>query len=158
MTAPSLITFAEDIQQLTYDLVRYNAICDRVCVDELGVTASQGYIILALPETGSLTMNDLSIKMKLANSTMTRMADQLIQKKMIARESDLDDRRIVRVRLTEPGLDVKLHLKKAMQELFSQILVDIPEGEREQILHSLETLKQSIANTLESCCGTIPSE
>jgi len=154
MTAPSLITFANDIQQLTYELVRYNAICDRVCVDELGVTASQGYIILALPETGSLTMNDLSIKMKLANSTMTRMADQLIQKKMIAREADLDDRRIVRVRLTEPGQNVKMRLKKAMQELFSQILADIPEGEREQIIHSLETLNRSIANTLKSCCGT----
>ena len=151
MTIP-LITLAEDIQQLTYDLVRYNAMCDRVCVDELGVTASQGYILLALPETGSLTMNDLSIKMKLANSTMTRMADQLIQKNMITRESDLDDRRIVRVRLTEQGQAVKTHLKQSMQELFSQILADIPADEQEQVVHSLKTLKQAIVNTLKSCC------
>jgi DNA-binding MarR family transcriptional regulator len=151
MTIP-LITLADDIQQLTYDLVRYNAICDRVCVDELGVTASQGYIILALPETGSLTMNDLSIKMKLANSTMTRMADQLIQKKMITREADPDDRRIVRVRLTEHGQAVKSCLKQAMQELFSQILAEIPADEQEQVIHSLKTLKQAILNTLKSCC------
>ena len=147
-----LIRLAKDIQQLTYDLVRYNAICDRVCVDELGVTASQGYIILALPETGSLTMNDLSVKMKLANSTMTRMADQLIQKKLITREADLDDRRIVRVRLTEQGQAVKTHLKQSMQELFSQILADIPADEQEQVVHSLKTLKQAIVNTLKSCC------
>jgi DNA-binding MarR family transcriptional regulator len=154
MTETSISTFADEIQQLTYDLVHYYAICDRVCVEELGVTASQGYVLMALPETGSVTMNDLSVRMKLANSTMTRMVDQLIQKRMITREPDPEDRRIVRVRLTEQGQDVKIQLKKVMQDLFSQILEDIPEGEREQIIHSLETLKQSIVNTLKSCCET----
>jgi len=153
MTETSVSTFADEIQRLTYDLVHYYSICDRVCVEELGVTASQGYILLALPETGSVTMNDLSVRMKLANSTMTRMVDQLIQRRMITREPDLEDRRIVRVRLTEQGQDVKIRLKKTMQDLFSQILKDIPEGEREQIIHSLETLKQSIVNTLKDCCG-----
>ncbi len=154
MTTPSLSTFADNIQRLTYDLVRYNTICDRVCVEELGVTASQGYILLALPETGNITMNDLSVRMRLANSTMTRMADQLIQKKMITREPDSEDRRVVRVRLTEQGQDVRIRLKKSMQDLFSQILEDIPEGEREAIVHSLETLKQSIVNALKFCCET----
>jgi DNA-binding MarR family transcriptional regulator len=149
----SLSTFANDIQQLIYDLARYYALCDRVCVEERGVTASQGYILLALPETGSITMNDLSVRMKLANSTMTRMADQLVHRGMLTREPDSEDRRIVRVRLTKQGQDVKTRLKKDMQDLFSQILKDIPEGEREQIVHSLETLKQSIVNTLKTCCG-----
>lgn len=153
MTTSSLMTFADDIQRLTYDLVRYNAICDRVCVEELGVTASQGYILLALPETDSITMNDLSLRMKLANSTMTRMVDQLVQKKMVTRGADSDDRRIVRVRLTKQGQDVQVRLKKTMQDLFAQILKDIPTGEREQIVHSLETLKRSIVNTLKDCCG-----
>src|SRR5512138_1137728 len=130
MTTSSLINFADDIQRLTYDLVRYNAICDRVCVEQLGVTASQGYIILALPEADSITMNDLSRKMKLANSTVTRMVDQLVQKKMITRGADPDDRRVVRIRLTKQGQGVQVNLKKAMQDLFAQILKDIPASER----------------------------
>ena len=154
MIETSLSAFADEIQRVTYDLVHYFAICDRVCVEELGVTASQGYILLALSETGSVTMNDLSVRMRLANSTMTRMVDQLFQKRMITREPDPEDRRIVRVRLTEQGQSVKIRLKKAMQDLFYQILEDIPEGEREQIIHSLKTLKQSIVNTLKSCCET----
>jgi len=149
----SLVTFADDIQRLTYDLVRYDAICDRVCVEELGVTVSQGYILMALPETGSVTMNDLSAKMRLANSTMTRMADQLVQKRLITRGPDPDDRRIVRVQLTEQGQDVRARLKKALRNLFSEVLKEIPEGERETIVHSLKTLNQSIAAALKSCCG-----
>ncbi len=149
----SLATFVDDVQRLTYDLVRYDAICDRVCVEELGVTVSQGYILLALPEAGSVTMNDLSAKMRLANSTMTRMADQLVQKRLVTRGPDPDDRRIVRVQLTEQGQDVRARLKKALRDLFSEVLKDIPEGERETIVHSLETLNQSIAAALKSCCG-----
>ncbi len=149
----SLVTFADDIQRLTYDLVRYDAICDRVCVEELGVTVSQGYILMALPETGSVTMNDLSAKMRLANSTMTRMADQLVQKRLITRGPDSDDRRIVRVQLTEQGQDIRARLKKALRDLFSEVLKDIPEGERETIVHSLEILNLSIVNALKSCCA-----
>jgi DNA-binding MarR family transcriptional regulator len=81
------------------------------------------------------------------------MVDQLFKKKRVTREIDPQDRRIVRIRLTKRGQDAKIRLKKATQDLFSQILEDIPEGERENIVHSLETLKQSIVNTLESCCG-----
>ncbi len=149
----SLATFVDDVQRLTYDLVRYDAICDRVCVEELGVTVSQGYILMALPDTGSVMMNDLSAKMRLANSTMTRMADQLVQKRLITRGPDPDDRRIVRVQLTEQGQDVRARLKKALRDLFSEVLKDIPEGERETIVHSLEILNQSIVNALKSCCG-----
>ncbi len=149
----SLTTFTNDVQRLTYDPARYCAICDRTCVEQLGVTVSQGYILLALPEADSVTMNDLSSRMRLANSTMTRMVDQLSHKEMMTREPDPEDRRIVRVRLTQQGQDVKIRLKKAMHDLFSQILKEIPESEREHIIHSLETLKQSIVNTLQSCCG-----
>jgi DNA-binding MarR family transcriptional regulator len=154
MKPHSLVAFADDMQRLINNLVRYYAVCDRVCVEELRITASQGYILMALPEAGSVTMNELSEKMRLANSTMTRMADQLVQKGMVRREPDTNDRRVVRVRLTEQGQDVRTRFKEALVNLFSQVLEDIPEGEKENILHDLETLNQSILNTLKSCCGT----
>ncbi len=154
MTTPTLITFADDIQRLTYDLVRYYAVCDRVCTEELNVTASQGYILLAMPETGSISMNDLSAAMRLANSTMTRMVEGLVQKEMLSREPDPDDRRVVRVRLTGKGLDVRTSLKAALQDLFSQVLQIIPEEERSTILHSLETLNGAVVTALRACCGS----
>jgi MarR family transcriptional regulator, organic hydroperoxide resistance regulator len=158
MNHSSLTTLADNLQQLSYDLTRYYAVCDRFCVEELEVTASQGYILLALPETGNITMNELSGRMKLANSTMTRMADQLIQKKMITRESDPLDRRIVRVQLTKRGQDVKAHLKTALHDVFTQVLLDIPADKREAIVHSLEALNQSIVKTLKSCCDVEEAE
>lgn len=154
MTETSLFTFADEIQQLTYDLVHYYGICDRVTIQQLDVTASQGYILLALPEMDSISMNDLSIKMRLANSTMTRMVDQLVLKGMVDRAQDNQDRRIVLIRLTKQGQDVRNRLKKSLQDFFSQVLGDLTEDQRDEILHSLKTLNQSIIKTLKSCCGT----
>jgi DNA-binding MarR family transcriptional regulator len=154
MTEPSLSIFADDIQAVTYDLVHYYSICDRVTTQELDVTASQGYILLAIPDMGSINMNDLSVKMRVANSTMTRMVDQLVQKCMVNRTSDNQDRRIVLIHLTEHGKEVRIKLKKTIQDFFSQVLNDIPEDQRAEILHSLEILNQSILRMLKSCCGT----
>ncbi len=154
MTETSLSTCADEIQRLTYDLVHYYAICDRVIIQQLGVTASQGYILLALPEVDRISMNDLSIKMRLANSTMTRMVDGLVQKGMVNRAADDQDRRIVLIHLTEQGREVRARVKNTLQDFFSQVLGDLPEDRRGEILHSLEALNQSILNTLKSCCGT----
>jgi DNA-binding MarR family transcriptional regulator len=152
MTETPLTTFADEIQRLTYDLVHYYAICDQVSVKPLEVTASQGYILLAIPEMERISMNDLSIRMRLANSTMTRMVDQLVQKGMVNRATDNQDRRIVLIQLTEQGRDVKTRLKDTLQDFFSLVLGDLSEDQRGEILHSLETLNQSILKTLKSCC------
>jgi DNA-binding MarR family transcriptional regulator len=48
-------------------------------------------------------MGELSSELKIPVSTATRLADWLVQSDIIERFSDPDDRRIVRVRLTEAG-------------------------------------------------------
>lgn len=153
-TTSSLQQLADTIQRLTYDLVRYSALCDRTCMQQLGITGSQGYTLLAVPDHESISMNDLSIKMKLASSTMTRMVDQLIQKGMVNRATDNLDRRIVLIHLTEHGQDVKTRLRNILQDFFSQVLGELTENQKGEVLYSLETLNQSILKTLKSCCDT----
>jgi DNA-binding MarR family transcriptional regulator len=149
----SHLLFADTLQQLTYDLVRYSALCDRVCTEQLNITGSQGYTLLAIPTNDTISMNDLSLKMKLASSTMTRMVDQLVQRGLVDRQPDADDRRVVRVRLTERGAQARAQLHGTLQGFFSQVLQSVPEGDREAMLRSLEALNQAIMTTLKSCCG-----
>jgi DNA-binding MarR family transcriptional regulator len=153
MAEKSSFTFADEIQQVTYDLVHYYAICDKVTTQELNVTASQGYILMAIPETDSINMNDLSAKMRVANSTMTRMVDQLVQKGMVNRSADDHDRRIVLIRLTTQGKDVRTRLQNTLQDFFSKVLTNLPENKQGEIIHNLHTLNESIVKTLKSCCG-----
>ncbi len=149
----SFLPFADTLQQLTYDLVRYSAMCDRVCTEQLGITGAQGYTLLAIPDGERISMNDLSLRMKLASSTMTRMVDLLVQRGLVDRQPDAEDRRVVRVRLTDRGEQAKAQLRSTLQGFFAQVMQAVPEGERESMLHSLETLNQAIVYTLKSCCG-----
>ena len=149
----SLHHFADTLQRLTYDLVRYSAVCDRVCTEELNITGSQGYTLLAIPDRETISMNDLSLKMKLASSTMTRLVDQLVQKGLVDRQPDVEDRRVVRVRLTGQGARAKQQLQETLQGFFTSVLEDLPEAEREPVVQNLEKLNQAIRNTLNACCG-----
>ncbi len=146
------VVFALTLQRLIDKLVRNCELCDRLCLAQHGVTASQGYTLLALPQAGHVSMNELSGAMGLANSTMTRMVDQLVSKGLVSRGPDEDDRRIVRVCLTTQGQQVRRLLAKAQQDFFQAVLDEIREDERPAILYALEQVTQSLAKALNTCC------
>jgi DNA-binding MarR family transcriptional regulator len=148
----SLPEFASQLQRLTYQLTRDYETCDRFCLEQSGVTASQAYTLLALPIHESVNMNDLSEKMGLANSTMTRMVDQLVQKKLVERENDLGDRRVVRVRLSGNGFELRQTIETTLQSFFERIAKDIPVEERQEIIHSFQTINAAVLNIIRACC------
>lgn len=147
----SQLQFAETLQWLTNDLVRYAGLLDRVCTENLNITGSQGYTLLAMPDGESISMNDLSLKMKLAGSTMTRTVDPLVKKGLVDRYPDAEDRRVVRVHLTDDGIQAKRQLHETLQWFFSSVMEAIPEGERAQVIQTLERLNGAIMNALQCC-------
>lgn len=141
--------FPTRVQRQIYQLVKLYQSCDRVCVAEHGVGASQGYTLLSLPLKGSMTMNDLSSAMGLANSTTTRVVDELVRKGFVHRKSDNADRRVVKIELTVRGQELWGTLDKELQSFFGAALKEISEDERPSIIHSLERVTQVIAKALE---------
>lgn len=141
--------FAIILQQQVYQLVKNYEGFDRICLSQYGVTASQGYALMFLPQEGNLSMNDLSEVMGIANSTMTRVIDPLVKKGLVQRAPDDEDRRIVRVSLTAAGQGLRLTLEKAAQGFFQQALANIQESERENILYALEQVNRAMAG----CCA-----
>ncbi len=153
MTLPAPSVFATSLQRQLYQLVRTYELCDQACLTQNGVTASQGYTLLFLPEGGHLSMNDLSQAMGLASSTLTRHVDQLVRKGLAHRWPDDEDRRVVRVELTDRGRELRSMLQGAMQDFFKQVLDEIQEDERPALLRVLEQVTQAIAKVFKSCCA-----
>ncbi len=150
--------FALTLQRQLYKLLRTYEACSQACLTMSGLTASQGYTLLALPEQGDLSMNELSEAMGLAGSTLTRYVDQLIRKELVSRNNDLIDRRVVRVRLTERGLQVRRVLDDSMQKFHAEILSAIGEEERPVLLHALEQITQIVAGLLKDSCLCPPGK
>lgn len=147
--------FTDDMQQLIHTLLKNYERCEQMCLAQQGVTVAQAYTLLTLPSAVSITMNDLSAKMELASSTMTRMVDQLVAKGLVERQHDEEDRRVVWVKLTVKGQAVQHTLDEAQRELFQGPLSQVGEEERAGILHALKSLNDFFERGLEGCgpCG-----
>lgn len=152
MSESPLDSFAVNLQRHIYRLVKEYELCDQMCMGQYRVTASQGYTILTLPESENMTMNALSEAMELANSTMTRMIDQLVDKGFVRREADNEDRRVVRVGLTAQGQETRRNLEQAQQYFFRRVLTDIPQDERHIISEVLERIAAAIEKVRKNGC------
>lgn len=152
MESISVDVKADRVYRQLSQLLRSYELCDQGCVSQLGVTASQGYVLLAFPEGASMSMNDLSQAMGLANSTMTRMVGTLVGKGLVYRRIDDADRRVIRVGLTARGEEVRRAVDYARRDLLRGVLLEVPEGEWHEVIHSLETLNGAIVKALKSCC------
>jgi len=87
---------------------------------------------------GNITMGEFSNALSVPLSTATRIADWLVENGYIQRLPDTDDRRVVRVALTDTG-----------KELFKAIDGDIRQR-MQQILSSLTAEERTILLTLVS--------
>ena len=145
--------FARELQRQLYDLVRILDLCDRACVSELEVTVAQGYALLALPATGSMTMHELSSAMNLAGSTMTRVVDQLVYKGLAERAPDEEDRRMVRVTLSEQGREVQAEVERRFQGVFAQVAERVAKRDRQSFLRALGEVHKALADGHEGCCA-----
>jgi len=125
--------------------------CDRALVGCCGLTVSQSNAMLALQGLGRATMNEFAVEMRLHGTTMTRMVDALIEKGLVERMPDAEDRRIVRVALSPAGQEMAERLQVSKRELLSSALAQIPAGEQEWLLTGLERMADLLEKLGQRC-------
>jgi len=139
------------IDKVTRRLQRDLECCDRALVGCCGLTVSQSNAMLALQGLGRATMNEFAVEMRLHGTTMTRMVDALIEKGLVERMPDAEDRRIVRVALSPAGQEMAERLQVSKRELLSSALAQIPAGEQEWLLTGLERMADLLEKLGQRC-------
>ena len=97
-------------------------------------------------------MNELSEKMNLNSSTMTRILDNLVRDKYISRDKDEFDRRIVVVSLTDTGMKVAKELDITVKAYYKKVIANIPKGQVEDVLKSVNILQKAFEKSNPNCC------
>lgn len=69
----------------------------------LGVSAMQWRVLVAIHRVGTPTMNELAARSAIDRTTLTRMVDQLVALGLVVRATPPEDRRQVRISLTDAG-------------------------------------------------------
>ena len=83
---------------------------------------------------GNITMGEFSNALSVPLSTATRIADWLVDNGYIQRLSDSDDRRVVRVSLTDTGKELFKAIDRYIRQRMLQILSSLTAEERTILL------------------------
>jgi DNA-binding MarR family transcriptional regulator len=83
---------------------------------------------------GNVTMGEFSNALSVPLSTATRIADWLVENGYIQRLPDSDDRRVVRIALTDAGKELFKAIDRYIRERMRQILSSLTAEERTSLL------------------------
>jgi DNA-binding MarR family transcriptional regulator len=140
----------KELRELVRLLARNIGVLDKGEASCCGTTIGQCHAITEIGRAHGLTLNELSDILKLDNSTISRTINNLVDQKLVTRETDPEDRRYVKLKLTDKGISVYETIENSMDLYYRAILKDIPEEKHSQVIESLTLLIKATNNN--KCC------
>lgn len=123
-------------------LARLTYILEKSTFKLKGFTSSQAYTLLELLENGELSMREISQRMALDCSTMTRNISKLVDLGLVERCSCHSDRRITRISLSNLGRVKTQEIKEAFMEHFGQVVCKLPKEKFDIIFEGINLLTE----------------
>ena len=111
---------------------------------KFGLTQAEMKCLLLFKEERYLTVKGLAQKLEVAKSRITRIIDGLVHKRLAQRIVDPEDARVILISLTPEGQKQVEVLDVYVKDLHHQLLLELKENDRKNILTSLETLRSSM--------------
>ena len=97
-------------------------------VKRLSIPPSHAKVIFHLHFGGEASVSEIAKNLSISKSNMTPIIDKLIQENLVERFTDPNDRRIIRVRVTEKGhefcLKQREKTKKHLEEKISSLSLE----------------------------------
>jgi DNA-binding MarR family transcriptional regulator len=135
---------AKQLHQALTHLVQQYQFRDRNDICCYGISVSQCHTLEVLGEHKTLTMQALATHLHLAVSTVTRVVDTLVDKRLVERHIGARDRRVCEVALT-PGGTALLHtLQRDLIAREQAVLQRLPSASREHVIWAIEALSRAV--------------
>jgi len=163
MSTGSIIDFLTSIDRHMHSISDFSLHIEKhtsLCSDDASqagcLTRPHIKTVLSIRETGS-TMTELSSMVRVKRPWMSVIVDSLIEKRLVERTADPDDRRIVRVRLTEKGAQVqKKIISRRIREL-AGIFHTLAKEDQQELASALQTvsgiIQKAASRSGERCTG-----
>jgi DNA-binding MarR family transcriptional regulator len=108
------------------------------------LTQAELKCLLFFREERYLTVKGLAQKLDVAKSRVTKIIDGLAQKKLVQRLDDPEDARVKLIGLTSEGQKQMEAVTEFLESIHQQLLQELKETDRKNVLTSLETLRSSM--------------
>ncbi len=140
---------AERLANLTFNLLARCQEKEAWLAEKHGLFQAEFKCLRLFGSNESLNNTQISKRMKLSPSRLTRIIDTLVQKGYMKREIEQFDRRNMRVFLSRRGKILTNKLNKAFVEIHSEILQDIDVSQHEILITAMGHLQLAIEKWLQ---------
>jgi DNA-binding MarR family transcriptional regulator len=107
-------------------------------------TASQLSALVTVERAGPITLGDLAGQERVQPPTMTRIVAGLEEQGLLARETDLEDRRVSRVSITAQGRKLLERIRRRKTAFLAARLDRFTPEERDVIARAAELLERMV--------------
>ncbi len=114
-----------------------------------GVTTAQCHALLELASAEEMSLVELSERLRLDTSTLSRTVDGLVKLGHVNRITDPDNRRYVRLGLTGKGKRKVDFIDRSCDRFYLELLDRIPEKKRRALVESVQLLAEIFARAKE---------
>jgi DNA-binding MarR family transcriptional regulator len=132
------------LRELIRILVRDLGVLEKNDASCCEVSLAQCHAIVEIGRKGKISLVDLASMLGLDKSTMSRTINNLVESNLVIRDLDMENRRYVIIQLTEKGSSVFRNIEESMYEYYNSIFNLIPENKRNQVIESLQLLKEAV--------------
>jgi DNA-binding MarR family transcriptional regulator len=116
---------------------------------QLDINKTQTNILMLVNEHSEKTMTEISLMTGLEKSSFTRSVDYLVKNGFITRNSPENDRRKVKLSLTNKGKKAAKLIKNDFDIYLDSLISDFSEKEKNEFFESLATISKYIIKILE---------
>jgi DNA-binding MarR family transcriptional regulator len=143
-------TLIEDILQLTDKLFRHLLPILPMEWLHLDLTITQLKVVLLLFITGHSRMSDIASELGVSLATATGVADRLVERNLLIRNGDPDDRRVVLCQLSNDGEKLIRDLWQLTQKRAGALMSALDTPQLLLISKALQTLMHASEDTQDS--------
>lgn len=112
---------------------------------EHGITAAQTFVIFDVMEHPGTSVKDIASRIQLDSPGVTGLIDRLVKEDLVERKEDPEDRRSLRINLTQKGRDLTENKLAPMALEFNQYIRSIVQPEVAKIFqNSLDLFDQQL--------------
>jgi len=117
------------------------------------LTFSQFYILDTIGEYRKLQISRLNEILSVDKSTTTRLVKPLVTRQLVIREKSTSDGRVIRLKLTLEGEEVRRQVWSCVTEYFNKIESSIPDEKRSSIYKAVQLFSDALVNAGPGCCS-----
>jgi DNA-binding MarR family transcriptional regulator len=111
-----------------------------------GITTAIGFVLLNIDQEKGTPATKIAPLLGMEPRSLTRMLKSLEERKLIYRKSDKEDKRMVRIFLTEEGKEKREIAKLTVRHFNNFIKISIPESDLEVFFRVLKKINHMIEN------------